>query len=252
MKFLLILLTNLFICNCLHLSPFQINLIIDLVKNPRLTINQRKYINKVLYTSYEKYAVKKAVEFKKFHIHKCKNILIDDLILSSKVGLFKSIKKYNGNSSFTYFSDFYIKGELFKTLTEYYSISNVPKKIRIQNKGNYTRYELRKYKKQLNPILVSYPNYWQFDKYKNSYNINNVDNLEKLERVWQLINNLDLFTKKIFYLKYDVEFNKLRSNKIISELLCCSEENIRIKIKKIKNDTDFKQKLLEIDDISII
>jgi RNA polymerase sigma factor (sigma-70 family) len=212
-------------------------------------MDQRNYIDKVLYKSYENYAVKKAVEFKKFHMHKCKNIVIDDLILASKVGLFKSIEKYNGNSSFIYFSDIYIKGELFKTLTEYYSISNVPKKFRIQNKSNYTSYELKKYKKQLNPIFVSYPNYWQFDKYKNSNNINNFDNFEKLKRVWQIINKLDPFTKRIFYLKYDVEFNKIRSNKKLSELLCCSEENIRIKLKK--SSVSLKKSLMELNDLTI-
>ena len=41
------------------------------------------------------------------------------------------------------------------------------------------------------------------------------------------INNLAPFSKRIMYLKYDKDFNKIRSNKIISHLMCCSEENIR-------------------------
>lgn len=44
---------------------------------------------------------------------------------------------------------------------------------------------------------------------------------------WDKINNLNSFTVKIFSLKYDFEFNKLRSNKNISNLMCCSEEYIR-------------------------
>ena len=232
MKFLLILLTNLFICNCLYLSLYQFNLIVKLIKNPKLTTNQRNYINKVLYKSYENYAVKKAIDFKKFHMHKCKNIVLDDLIVSSKIGLYNSIKKYNGNSSFNYFSDIYIRGELFNTLTNYFSISNIPKKIRKQSKNNYTKYELIKYKKQLNPIFVSYTDFWRFDKYQNSDIINT--NFDDSIKIWQLINDFDPFCKRIFYLKYDFEFNKIRSNKKISELLCCSEENIRININKIK------------------
>jgi hypothetical protein len=48
-------------------------------------------------------------------------------------------------------------------------------------------------------------------------------------KIWENINNLDPFSKRIIYLKYDIDFNKVRSNKIISELMCCSEETIRKK-----------------------
>ena len=41
------------------------------------------------------------------------------------------------------------------------------------------------------------------------------------------IYNLEPFSKRIMYLKYDIEFNKIRSNKIIAVLMCCSEENVR-------------------------
>lgn len=235
MKFLFIVLINLINYNflySLYLSSYQLKLIVNLIKNPSLNINQRNCINKILFYSYDKWAIKKAIEFKNFHHHKCKNIVLDDLIFASKLGLYKSIKKYNGKTTFIFFSYFYIKGELLKTLTDYFSINNIPKQIRRQNKSNYTNIELKKYKKRLNPILVSYSNYWQFDKYQTSNNINT--NFDDFIKIWQLINDIDPFCKRIFYLKYDFEFNKIRSNKKISELLCCSEENIRINIKKIK------------------
>ena len=227
----------------LFLSPYQMKLIVNLIKNPSLDTKQRNYVNKILFYSYEKWAIKKAIEFKKFHYHKCKNIVLDDLIVASKVGLYKSVKKYNGKTTFLFFSNFYIKGELLKTLTDYFSINNIPKEIRRKNKSNYTTKELKEYKKKLNPILVSYSNYWQFDKYKNSDNINNNNNFDNLIKIWELINNFDPFCKRIFYLKYDFEFNKIRSNKKISELLCCSEENIRKNLKKYKNNGDFKSNI---------
>ena len=219
------------------------NLIVKLVKNPMLTIDQRNYINKVLYYSHEKWACNKAIQFKKFY----KNIIVEDLILSSKIGLYKSIKKYNGNSPFSYFSNFYVNGELLRTLTDYYSISNVPKKIRIKNKSNYTEDELLKYKNKLNPIYVSYSNYWIFDKYQHTNNLD-INKIEKNKKIWILIDSLDPFIKQYFYLKYDYEFNKIRSNKKVCELLCCSTEHIRIQLKKIKNDKTFKENLLKISD----
>jgi hypothetical protein len=45
--------------------------------------------------------------------------------------------------------------------------------------------------------------------------------------IWNKINKLDFFTRQMFYYKFDFYFNKIRSNKHISELMCCSEENVR-------------------------
>ena len=60
--------------------------------------------------------------------------------------------------------------------------------------------------------------------------LDNINIIENYKNLWEKINNIDLFSKRIIYLKYDFEFNKIRSNKHISELMCCSEENIRKKL----------------------
>jgi RNA polymerase sigma factor (sigma-70 family) len=234
MKILLYFLLKLFILTkCLHLTKEQFYLVNNLIKK-RLTINQRETINKILYLSFEKLSIKKAIEFKKYHYHKCKDINIEDLIVSSKIGLFKSIKKYNGNSNFIYFSELYIQSELLQTLTNHFSLSIIPKKIRIKNKSNYSEFELKNYNKLLQTRLVGYSNYWQFDKLK----LNKENTLDKLElfesynEYWKIINSLKPFFKNILHLKYDFEFNKIRTNKKISELLCCSEENVRYNLIK--------------------
>lgn len=236
MKLLFIMLTKFFIASCLHLSHYQMNLIVNLIKNPNLNLNQREKINYILYKSYEKWAIKKAVEFKKYHYYKCKNIDKNELILYSKLGLFKSIKKYNGNSSFIYFSEFYVKKELLNVLTSHFSLSIIPKSIRTKNKNNFSKYDLIEYQKKLEPQLINYVNNYVFDKSHNSNQYNKLDEIIKYEsllNLWESINNLDPFLKRIIYLKYDYEFKKIRSNKIISELMCCSEENIRINLNNL-------------------
>jgi len=229
-------LINLSIVTCLHLTTNQMYQITNLIRNPSLDSDQREKINQVLYKSYEKWAVKKATDFKKNNMFTCKNINTNELVLCSKIGLFKSIKKYNGNSSFIYFSDFYIKGELFKLVTSHYSFSNIPKSTRMKSKQNYSEDNLLVYKENLDPILRS--------DFENTPNLNKETILDKMGvyglnvEMWGKINNLDAFSKRIMYLKYDNEFNKIRSNKFICELMCCSEENIR------KNLRETLQKLL--------
>ena len=219
--------------NSLHLTNQQINKINYLIKSKSLNLNQRNIINNILFISYEKYAIKKAIEFKKLHYFKCKNINTDELILCSKLGLFKSTKNYNGNFNFITYSDIYIKSELLNLLTSHFSLSLLPKNIRKKNKNNFTDIELYNYKKALQTKYITYSNNWQFDVIYNSNNNNNnyvLDNINKYEnhkKMWGKINNLDSFSKRIIYLKYDFDFNKIRSNKHIGQLMCCSEENIR-------------------------
>lgn len=230
---LYIFLINIVIINCLHLTSQQMTSIINLIKNNNLNHEQRNIINNILYLSYEKWAIKKAIEFKNFHKFKCKNICKDDLIISGKMGLFKSIKNYNGNSSFIYFSEIYVKSEFFKTLTDSFSLSSIPKNIRIKSKKKFSCEEIVEYKDLLTPKLIDYSENWQFDKIynkKESTEIDILNNFEKVEsnkELWEKLGNLKPFLKRIMYLKYDYEFNIIRSNKHISELMCCSEENIR-------------------------
>ena len=219
------ILINLTIANCLHLTGKQMYQITNLIRKQSLNSEQREKINYILYKSYEKLAIKKATNFKKFNIFTCKNININELVLCSKIGLFKSIKKYNGNSSFIHFSDFYIKGELLKLVTSHYSFSNIPKSIRIKSKQNYSEEKLLKYKENLEPILIS--DFENKPKLNEETILNKIYAYETKMKILEYISTLDSFSKRIMYLKYDNEFNKIRSNKVIAALMCCSEENVR-------------------------
>lgn len=144
--FFLFIYLQLSLFDSLHLSTHQLKLVNNLIKNKNLEQTQRLKINNILYLSYEKWAIKKAIDFKELQYYKCKNINTNELLLSSKIGLFKAIKNYNGNSEFTYFSEFYVKNELLKTLTTYYAHSAVPKNIRKKSKKKFIR-------KRINNIL---------------------------------------------------------------------------------------------------
>ena len=51
----------------LHLSPRQMYSARGLLMNPAITDAQRHSVQKLLYISHEKWAAKKAIEFKQFH-----------------------------------------------------------------------------------------------------------------------------------------------------------------------------------------
>jgi len=205
-------------------------------------------INYILFNAYKNFAINQAYQFKKYHKQKCFNINIEDLIISSQMGLYQSIKNYKGNSNFENYSSKYIQGELYNCLTNFHEINNIPKGIRRKKKTNFTREERRKYNKALKTSFVSQSDEWRFDKINLKSNNKLLErekyNSEsyKLHEVWSKIkkyfenNSFGQKNKRIFLLKYNYEFMVKRSNNQISQLIGCSEENIRQILIKMKMD----------------
>ena len=208
---------------------------------------KREKINTILYKAYEKMAVKKAIDFKRLHAHKCANIKMEELTFSSKMGLFKSIQKYNGNNSLLNYSSIYIQSELLRLLTETHSLSALPKSVRIKSKDKHSmkKEDLIKYRNKLNVILTAHYEQWQLD----TMFINNeepptkiLENQEQIERINELLHysNSDSnssFSKRCIYLKLFFNTNQNQnivvSNKYISDLMGCSEETVRQELNKL-------------------
>jgi RNA polymerase sigma factor (sigma-70 family) len=210
--------------------------------------NIRNTVKNIIYHAYEKLAIGEAYKFKKFHFYKCKNINIQDFLLSSKIGLYKSIQKYNGYTNFENYSKKYIHGELYKCLTNFHEITNIPKSYRRRAKTNLTVNSRKNYKKCLKTSLVSIEEYWRFDKMqtlKREKKIILTPEEEQEERnreqtIRAKMNELlqradiDTFSKKVFEYKFDADFQIIRSNKHIAELMGCSEEHVRNKLENFK------------------
>ena len=210
--------------------------------------NIKNTVKNIIYHAYEKLAISEAYKFKKFHLYKCKNISINDFLLSSKLGLYKSIQKYNGYTNFENYSKKYIHGELYKCLTNFHEITNVPKSYRRKAKTNLTMDSRKNYKKCLKTSLVSIEEYWRFDKMQlksHEKKIISTPEEEQEERngeqtirakMNELLqrSDIDTFSKKVFEYKFDAEFQVIRSNKHIAELMGYSEEHVRNKLENFK------------------
>jgi len=240
---LLVALNISYLIKSLYLTKNQIKLINNLIKNRDIDVKQRNKINNILFDAYEKFSIKKAIEFRNNYKFKCKNINNDELFLACRFGLFKAIKKYNANGSFTKYSSIYINYELLKLIRERYSLSILPKSYRTKNKSNSYKNDSYKFKNLCNIRLSSSYEDYEIDSLF-SYNENLLDNINNKnfyrENSSNLLFNLTPFMKRIFYLKYLSNEYKFMSNKKISILMGCSEETIRkqiIEIKKIANKT---------------
>ena len=216
MKMLIIMLFFALI-ETLHLSPKQMYSARGLLMNPALTVAQRQSIQNLLYVSHEKWAVKKATEFKQLHRHKCRDISTEDLVLSSKIGLLKSSKKYDGRAAFNRYAEIYVKSELLRTLTIRLSITNsISTRDRLKSKTSTNATRVMEILDCMFKVPSESPtplaNTQQNEFYRNS---------------WTYVDSLDVFTKRVIWTKYDYEFKVQYSNKQIAELMCCSEETVR-------------------------
>ena len=237
MSFYCILYTFFCFANSIHfiqkcLTKTQWSLIDRLLINPNTTIYYKNKIYDILYKHYQQWAFTKAYKFKQLHQYKCKHISIFELNNYASYGLYKSIKKYNTLYKYPFdkFAEIYIHSELIKAITDLHPISRIPKHER--KKG----YGLTKNNSKKAKIQLIGENEWIFDNLTKGKQLENLPFDSQLYndyffQIWLKINVLDNFKKRIMSLKYNFFFEKIRSNKEVSELMGCSEEWVRQNIK---------------------
>ena len=231
---LLLFVYNVHLVVSLHLNANQMRWITSLIKNPQISVREKETVQIVLYKSYEKLAIKKALDFKRTHKHKCYNIQNAELIWSSKIGLCKATQKYNGKSDFARYAEIYIRSELFRLLTDTYALSSLPKRIRMKSKPDkrnigHTMTNIE-YNNLLHINLHAMYEPWQID----TMSVHSTDEdkhiIDRIHEKYDLSEALHImppFTRRVLYLKYFLHENRILSNKHVSELMCCSEETVR-------------------------
>jgi RNA polymerase sigma factor (sigma-70 family) len=233
------------------LSQGQMSSIQKLLNHPGLTESMRQKINHVLYKKYETMAYWKAYQFKRFHQRKCQYISVGELSLYSQMGLYKAIQKYNPEYPFYQFISLWIHNELCRGLTELHPLCAVTKSERIKRKDfflvlhpNTTLAEKKAllgkrvlYKKRLETQFLGKDD-WKLEKRQDLESqeifLDNRWAKEELEEVWRRIHQMPWIQRRIFQLKYDFEFNKIRSNREVADLLGYSEEYVRKYLKKFQ------------------
>jgi len=219
------------------LNKNQWSLINSILIHPNTRPYMKNKIHYILFKYYDQWAFTKAYKFKQFHRHKCNHLSVLELHTYASFGLYKSIKSFNYEygKSFVSYAELIINYELLKGLSDLHPITSISKTIRKKGYSNV--------KKPSNKIQLIGTNDWIFDKTQtqSKTKINNDPLGQLLEsnkyiELWSKINCLEPFQKRIIYLKYNYYFEKIRSNKEVSIMMCCSEEWVRQNIVLIINN----------------
>ena len=216
-------------CAYTPVTKHQWNVISTALQNPTISSQSKKYISHFLFTRFQPFVFSHIKHFSRFHKNKCKHISSEELLTYGKMGLYKACIKYRGNSSFTKYASIYIKGALYNCMTKNHPISKTPARIRKRkNIGTQPyNYETLGY---IQPNI-----YLGTNKVIKSSIIHefSLEQHSKYKKIWDKINtHPNIIVRRIFHYKFDYYFNVIRSNKRISFLMCCTEENIRKHVSK--------------------
>jgi len=214
----------------LYISTSQWSMIQKLLDNKQLTSQMRSTIDTILFRYYDDWSYNTAKEFKTFHKHKCNHIPVDELHMYARMGLMNAIRNYKGKSVFSNYARIYIKGELYRGMTELHPLTSISAKDRKNKTLSFTN------KDKLNTYFVN-DKEWMLEKIYYDKNIESPNEMltrQIIKDKWNAIHcELDIKSQRMIYYKFDYEWNTIRTNKEVAELMVCSEEHVRKTLKNL-------------------
>ena len=227
----LILFIFLAACYSIRLTDNQLKKIQFILKHPDLTPEVKKKVHNILIKSHNKWLHKKVHTFA--GKNKFSSEFKKELYEAAKVGLLKSLKKYNGKTPLHVYADKYIFYEFTKSITNQMPLGYLNHYERYIKKVNITKPtfigdsnidKTHENKKITGPILC-------MTRYGDVVNV-----LEARDNITNLISKLPYEERELFYYKYHKGSLQVRNKaKDVYKLANISHETYRQKMKKIDN-----------------
>jgi len=220
--YFLLLSKCLYVCSYKMITPKQWRILQQYKTDKHTSQSMMEKVNYIIFMRHVPLVCTTAKRIGQIHKRKTLNIKQDMLVYGYK-GLYDSIRKYDGRRLFVNYAKIYIKGSIYKCITDNYTISKIPIT------------ERRKSVMKRKPVYQEYENKYKHTTYLRGLDYLSCANNERhddLLYLWVEINRLDPFVKRLFYYRFDHLFNIKHTNKEVAELMCCSEEHVR---KTIKN-----------------
>lgn len=228
---------------------------LTLIRSPsRLTVPQWHTIDRILHVypqspesqtckrlifhHYREWAIHQSYEFRRFHRYKCRHISPDELHSYALYGLHDAIEHYlPKRARFNTYAEKYVYGQLYRGMTELQPITLIPKRRRQDRE--WIRRNIYRHKQALRgPIPYDTTHEQQSSSHPHQSHQSNRDTVCCLLDQWaELQHGLDPVAYRTLSLKYDVEFNTVRSNKEVAVLMACSEETVRTRLHRVRTMT---------------
>jgi len=208
-----------------YLDHGQISCIRAILTHPHTPEYMRNKTQEVLFNAYKPWLHKQVRFFRESHY--ASNRARDDLYHYAALGLLQAIQKFDGKSSLVKYAEKHVDGQLRLGLLEMTPMKPL---------NHYQTYI--KHYKILKPGLVSYENYWVFDKEWNRRRNANCDstNRDEIEEIINIVLTMPSKYSTVFFSRYDsVDLSKKdRTVASICSELGFSTETYRKRMRTVK------------------
>lgn len=192
-----------------YLDNKQISYVRNILTHPHTPEYMRNQTQQVLFNAYRPWLHKQVRSFRETHY--ITNRRRDDLYHYAALGLLQAIQKFDGKSSLVKYAEKHVDGQLRLGLLEMTPMKPL---------NHYQTYI--KHYKILKPGLVSYENYWVFDKEWNRRRNANCDSKhdKEIEEIINIVLTMPSKYSTVFFSRYDsVDLSK--NNRTVASI--CSE-----------------------------
>jgi hypothetical protein len=185
--------------------------------------------NKIYIDHVYKWSLYNSWEFKRKHnnLKVIRNVDIYELNYYSIKGLYLASNNYQGFASFYLYAKPIIYYNLLQSITDLGAIKRLPHRLIVNRQWKNNNSKI--YKSLMMP--PTYMSEYEGDFFK----VRSPDS--KINIIISIVNDFDSYDKLLFYYLYDVDtLAKIRTYSHVAKLMCCSNESIRINIKRIRKN----------------
>lgn len=222
------------LCQCKHLTRTQLKYVTKILNNPSTPPEIRYKTKGLLVHFHDKWLHKQVHDFAKKN--RFSSEFKKELYESAKIGLFKSLRKYNASMPLYKYAEKYVFYEFTISITKQKPLGYLSHYYRYIKKVNISEpifagdeneflYSQIPEKKEENKLL------FYMDDHNNAYEF-----YQERKKIHKLIEKLSPQEKRMFYYRYDNEtLDVIRSIAHVCELCGIHYETYRPKMRKIMN-----------------
>ena len=203
-----------------YLNKIQLKYVKYILSSPEPSEEIKQATRELLVENYQPWLKNQYKSFIRQYGKTMNRVYIRELYQYAIYGLLQSVRAYNGSVGLHKYADKFVFGQMYKGIND----------LSILQPVKYS--QIKKGHRTLKPILVSYNDYWMFDKLVQTQNIYQKSNMVK--NIQEILESSPGLYRRLFYLRYDYStLYIIRSIKDICIMESFSEETYRKKMNAI-------------------
>jgi len=202
------------------LNKIQLKYTKYILGSPDVSDEIKKATKEILLENYQPWLRNQYKSFVRQNARSMNKIYVRELYQYATYGLLESLRAYNGSVGLHKYAAKFVQGQLYRGMNDL----AIMKPLKL--------HEAKSGMRALKPRLVSYDEYWMFDKLTEDTITNSTPQI--IQNIREIMESAPGEYRRLFYLRYDYNtMGTVRTISDICEMEAYSEETFRKKMKTI-------------------